>query len=122
MTIIKDADKLCTIVNSEAEFRESIQEGKTLAFILQDNVECCTSFIKNLVADPDLKEVLTLFEINAVYLDFDNFASFGKNFQKEDVYCVPFVIAYDQGKRVDYLSSNIPAPKFQEYLDKWYDL
>ncbi len=121
MSIIKDAEKLCTIINSVDEFQESVKEGKTLAFIVKDNVDCCTSFIKNLVTDPDLKEILTLFEINSVYLDFDNFASFGNFFQKEDVYCVPFVIAYEDGKRINHLSSNIPASRFQEYLDQWYD-
>ncbi|MBT6773782.1 hypothetical protein HOA91_00275 [Candidatus Woesearchaeota archaeon] len=121
MTIIKDAEKLCTIVNSETEFQESIKEGKTLAFILKDNVDCCTSFVRNLVADPDLKEILSLFEINAIYLDNENEGLFSV-FRKEDVYCVPFVIAYDQGERVGYLSSNIPAHKFYDELEQWYEL
>ena len=121
MTVIKGAEKLCTIVNSEKEFRRSVREGRTLAFVLQDNVDCCTSFIGNLVDDPDLKEILSLFEIDAVYLDNKNEGLFSI-FRKEDVYCVPFVIAYDQGERVGYLSSNIPAHKFYDELEQWYEL
>jgi hypothetical protein len=121
MTIIKDADKLCTIVNSEAEFRESIQEGRTLAFILQDNVECCTSLVKNCVADPDLKGILEMYGINAVYLDQED-PRFFKIFREEDVYCVPFIMAFENGKRVGLLTSNIPAHSFYDELEKWYDL
>ena len=122
MTIIKEADKLCAIVNSEVEFRESIQEGRTLAFILRDNVECCTDFVKNLTSDSDLKGILEMYGIGTIYLDFDDSASFGRIFHKEDVYCVPFIIAFEDGKRVGLLTSNIPAHKFYDELEKWYDL
>ena len=121
MTIIKDAEKLCEIINSEREFKKNIGKGKTIAFILQDNVDCCTDFVKNLTSDPDLKGILEMYEISAVYLDLENH-TLGRIFQTEDVYCVPFVIAYEDGKRVNYLSSNIPANRFYDQLEKWYDL
>lgn len=121
MTIIKDAEKLCTIINSEDEYRESIKSGKTLAFILQDNIDCCTSLVNNYTSDPDLKGILDIYGINSIYLDATDSRLF-KIFREEKVDCFPFIIAFEDGKRVGLLTANMHLGYFYDELEKWYEL
>lgn len=120
MTIIKKAENLCRVLKSEEEFESAIGTGRTLAFILKDHSPPCNSLIENLVSG-GLKDILDAYGIRAVYLDLDN-KQLANTYQEQEVYCVPFVMAFQDGERVGLCTSNIPFPSFLKKLEEWYEI
>ena len=118
MTIIKNAENLCTILRTEEEFESAIEKGRTLAFILKDHSPPCTSLVDNFVSG-GLKEILEAYEIRAVYLDLEN-KRLVEIYQRFKVSCVPFILAFEDGEKVGLSFSNIPLPKFLDKLEEWY--